>query len=160
FSQKKNAREARNIAERAMSDAQQNELKQMREQAEANYAASVTNAVGQIVGGGIAVGGVAADTVGDFTRNGVVKAAGQAAHKGGPDLAKGISGLASAGSKYDADILEASAKGSGYAAEVSKKAAEDAADDENNAKESARKALDFYREYETAAAQARSAAMF
>lgn len=160
FAQRKTAREAKAKAESAMEVAQKHELEHMHAAADEKYAAAQIDAWVQIGTGVVTLGAMAAEASG---KTGWVhdagKTAGQAMKDGGTDIAKGAGKLASSGQGLAADTSTAAAKEAENAAKRMKTSVDDCAEDVRGTKESARKALDFLKEYQVAQAQTQLAAL-
>jgi len=163
FNSRKQARQDREHATKAMVAAQDAQVSKMREMAEKRYEAAQTEAYGKMAEGALGVlGGFA--TAGGFSKNDTQLKAqtnsglGEVIGSQGKVLG-GVMSLASAGDKRAADRLDADAKAFENEATQHKRTIEDADDDAKEARELSRTALDFLREFESTQTKSMSSAI-
>jgi hypothetical protein len=141
--QKKAARVAREAAEAAQRAAEERELQAMRDQADTKLASGVLSGTMQIASASVCLSGI----------NGDAQSA-QLQSK----LVDGVARLQTSVLDYGAEREGRMAKAAGNTASREKTAVEDARDADKDAKATIDKALDLYKEYQTAKADAQRAA--
>lgn len=165
FARRKAARDERSLALRTMESAQKQELHEMREAADARYAAAIVDATTKIATGVACAGALGASSAGTHLRNGTLHSYGESVmtgmeKAGGKEFIMGVGGLFSAELHGEADEASAGAKEAEYAAEAAKKISEDASDDAKAAGETIDKTIDFLREYESGRSRTQLAALY
>jgi hypothetical protein len=154
FADRKTAREARGNALVAVERLQAKQLGAMRAAADERRTAARYEAFAQLAAGTVAIAGAGLETSHDKDWSALGKVVGA-----GDGVTKGLVGLTTAAFKNDAEQEDAAAKEAEQAAGRTKTIADGWGDDLRAAQETARKALDFLKEYQSAQAQARAATM-
>ena len=163
FARRKQAREDRKEANRAMVEAQKSQIANMRAAADSRYAAARTQAWGKIAGGALgALGGAVSGVGGAFADQGGGRMAcdgsGRALAADG-DVAQGLAGLWASNDTLDADLADANAK----ADEMQATKAQDAMDAQDDlideARDDVRNALDFLKEFQSTETKSMSSAI-
>jgi hypothetical protein len=155
FSRRKMARTDRDQSTSAMIAAQNEQIAHLKEQAGRNYEAAKLEAWGKI---GSGVAGIAAGGIGLLGEKGKGEY-GAKAMEGAGGVWSGGAGLLSAGMKEDADNEGVVAKACENEATAQKRALENADDEIKEAREHARTALDFLREFESTRSKSMSSAI-
>jgi hypothetical protein len=163
FTRRKMVREHREVTTRALASAQKQELQEMEKAAEAKHSASMADAWGTALSGGVRLAGAGVGMLGgagakpwlsETTRKAVNDAGASAG-----DVGKGVSVGFSAAHNRDAAQAESAAKGQANAAQEAKRSLEGMDDELRDARDSARKALDFVRDFNAAKQASQSAAL-
>lgn len=147
YAQKEGAREAREMSERAQRSAEDQQLKDMKSEADSNLVAGLMESGTEIAGGAMNIGGA-------FSSEGTSKALG-----GSAEVVRGIGKVDSAFAKHDASMSKLSATAQEQTASREKRAVDDARDLDKEAKEMLNRALSYYKEYLTAKADTERAAL-
>jgi hypothetical protein len=157
YTSRSQARADRRHAEEAMRTAEQEQLTDMRREADERCAAAQAEAWGKIAEGGLGVtGSLASTTVLDRLR--IRPEFGVAISESGK-VGAGVGGLWAAGSRHDADEAGASAKQAENLTSAERRAMERADDEIKEARDHVRTALDFLREFQSTQSKTMSSAI-
>jgi hypothetical protein len=164
FTERKEAKDERRAADAALAAAERDQIADLREEADQRLSAARTEACGKIaegacgVVGGLCSGGAFGADLHDGASRAKAEGWGSAVSALGKALG-GAAGLVASGQRHDADLANATAKGAEMQVTEEKHRYDDADDDIKTAREHARSALDFLREYESTKAKSMEASI-
>ena len=152
FERRKNGRNEKTVAERALVASEQKQLASMQEAADEKLSSAHTSAVGEMISGGLSAGG-------GMISLGTGKSSWSDIGRGGSSAASGAMKMWSSEADHRASEADIRAKAAEQSAGHFKDAIGEAKDDIDASRESVRKSLDFLKEYQAAQSQTQAAAL-